>query len=118
MPAACSHTREKFLVPQSWTRPGQQCPTQKPFVPREVALGRGCLATLGLFGEPSCLLPFHSQGFRSFAPILGEVHFGCGVRGGCEPGPLRALRPWSDGFPCADLSNLFQKWPGGGSCAF
>lgn len=46
------------------------------------------------FWEPSCLLPFPSQGFRSFAPILGEVNFGCRVRGGCEPGtPASSAAP-------------------------
>ncbi|MEJ1287328.1 hypothetical protein NN561_018345 [Cricetulus griseus] len=57
------------------------------------------------------------EGFRSFAPYLGEVNFGRRVCGGCEPGtPARAAVP-GGGSPGADLSNLSQKWPGGGSCA-
>ena len=58
------------------------------------ALGRGCLATLGLFFGNAPLFPFPTQGFRFFAPILGEVNFSCRVCGGFEPGTPASSAAW------------------------
>nr|BAC39616.1 unnamed protein product [Mus musculus] len=108
--------REKFLVPQSRTQPDQQCPTQKPFVPcsRERLLGHlgPFLGTL-LFGShfprrvSGPLLPSSERSTSAAESVAAASR-----------GPLRALRPGSDGSACADLSNLFRKLPGGGSCGF
>lgn len=108
---------KSFCSPRAGSGRASSARHRSPLFPERWLWGEAVGPPWAFWGEPSCLLSFPSQGFRSFAPHLGKVNFGRRVRCGCEPGtPARAAAP-GGGSPLADLSNLFLKWPGGGSCA-
>lgn len=91
---------------------------RSPLFPERWLWGEAAWPPWAFFGNPSACSHFPRRVSDPLLPSSERSTSAAESMAAASRGPLRALRPRSDGSPCADLSNLFQKWPGGGSCAF